>query len=64
MAGHAKERTDKDLVVELVRARNCVGPCRMITPRLYAWKGTERNRRIELLAEKQSGSSDHIPPGH
>lgn len=25
------------------------GPCRMITPRLYAWKGTKRIRRIDFL---------------
>ncbi len=31
------------------------GPCRMITPRLYAWKGTKWIRRIELLSENQLG---------
>jgi DMSO/TMAO reductase YedYZ molybdopterin-dependent catalytic subunit len=29
------------------------GPCRMITPRLYAWKGTKWIRRIELMAENR-----------
>ena len=27
------------------------GPCRMITPKLYAWKGTKWIRRIEFLAD-------------
>jgi len=31
------------------------GPCRMITPRLYAWKGAKWIRRIELLASNQKG---------
>lgn len=31
------------------------GPCRMITPKLYAWKGTKWIRRIELLAEDRPG---------
>jgi DMSO/TMAO reductase YedYZ molybdopterin-dependent catalytic subunit len=31
------------------------GPCRMITPRLYAWKGAKWVRRIEFLAEDQKG---------
>jgi DMSO/TMAO reductase YedYZ molybdopterin-dependent catalytic subunit len=31
------------------------GPCRMITPRLYAWKGTKWIRRIELLSENRPG---------
>ena len=31
------------------------GPCRMITPRLYAWKGTKWIRNIEFLAEDQKG---------
>ena len=31
------------------------GPCRMITPRLYAWKGTKWIRRIEFLAEDRPG---------
>ena len=31
------------------------GPCRVITPRLYAWKGTKWVRRIELLAEDEPG---------
>ena len=26
------------------------GPCRMITPKLYAWKGTKWIRKIEFLA--------------
>jgi DMSO/TMAO reductase YedYZ molybdopterin-dependent catalytic subunit len=31
------------------------GPCRMITPKLYAWKGTKWIRKIEFLAEDQQG---------
>jgi DMSO/TMAO reductase YedYZ molybdopterin-dependent catalytic subunit len=31
------------------------GPCRMITPKLYAWKGTKWIRKIELLAADQRG---------
>jgi DMSO/TMAO reductase YedYZ molybdopterin-dependent catalytic subunit len=31
------------------------GPCRMITPRLYAWKGAKWIHRIEFLAENQRG---------
>jgi DMSO/TMAO reductase YedYZ molybdopterin-dependent catalytic subunit len=31
------------------------GPVRMITPRLYAWKGTKWIRRIEFLAEDRLG---------
>ena len=31
------------------------GPCRMITPRLYAWKGTKWIRRIEFLADDRPG---------
>ena len=31
------------------------GPVRMITPRLYAWKGTKWLRRIEFLAEDRLG---------
>ncbi|MCC7241691.1 MAG: molybdopterin-dependent oxidoreductase [Acidobacteria bacterium] len=31
------------------------GPCRMITPKLYAWKGTKWIRRIEFLATDQPG---------
>ena len=31
------------------------GPLRMITPKLYAWKGTKWIRRIEFLAENQRG---------
>lgn len=30
-------------------------PCRMITPKLYAWKGTKWIRRIELLAADRKG---------
>jgi len=36
-------------------AREHGGPCRVITPRLYAWKGTKWIRRIELLAEDRLG---------
>jgi len=31
------------------------GPCRMITPRLYAWKGTKWIRRIEFLDRNGKG---------
>ena len=31
------------------------GPCRMITPRLYAWKGTKWIRRVELLDRNRKG---------
>jgi DMSO/TMAO reductase YedYZ molybdopterin-dependent catalytic subunit len=31
------------------------GPCRMITPKLYAWKGTKWIRKIEFLAEERKG---------
>jgi DMSO/TMAO reductase YedYZ molybdopterin-dependent catalytic subunit len=31
------------------------GPCRMITPKLYAWKGTKWIRKIEFLAEDRKG---------
>jgi DMSO/TMAO reductase YedYZ molybdopterin-dependent catalytic subunit len=31
------------------------GPCRMVTPRLYAWKGTKWIRKIEFLAEDRKG---------
>jgi DMSO/TMAO reductase YedYZ molybdopterin-dependent catalytic subunit len=31
------------------------GPCRMITPKLYAWKGTKWLRRIEFLDHNQRG---------
>ena len=31
------------------------GPCRMITPKLYAWKGTKWIRKIEFLAGNQRG---------
>jgi len=31
------------------------GPCRMITPKLYAWKGTKWIRRIEFFAENERG---------
>ncbi len=31
------------------------GPCRMITPKLYAWKGAKWIRRIEFLAGDQKG---------
>ena len=31
------------------------GPCRMITPKLYAWKGTKWIRRIEFHAEDRPG---------
>ncbi len=31
------------------------GPCRMITPKLYAWKGTKWIRKIEFLADDKKG---------
>jgi DMSO/TMAO reductase YedYZ molybdopterin-dependent catalytic subunit len=31
------------------------GPCRMITPKLYAWKGAKWVRRIAFLAEDEPG---------
>lgn len=31
------------------------GPCRMITPQLYAWKGTKWIKRIEFLTENKLG---------
>jgi DMSO/TMAO reductase YedYZ molybdopterin-dependent catalytic subunit len=31
------------------------GPCRMITPKLYAWKGAKWIRRIEFLPENKEG---------
>lgn len=31
------------------------GPCRMITPKLYAWKGTKWIRKIEFLAGNRPG---------
>ena len=31
------------------------GPCRMITPRLYAWKGAKWIRRIEFLERDEPG---------
>jgi DMSO/TMAO reductase YedYZ molybdopterin-dependent catalytic subunit len=31
------------------------GPCRMITPKLYAWKGTKWIRKIEFLARDRRG---------
>ena len=31
------------------------GPCRMITPKLYAWKGTKWIRRIDFLAANTRG---------
>ena len=31
------------------------GPCRMITPRLYAWKGAKWIRKIDFLAEDARG---------
>jgi DMSO/TMAO reductase YedYZ molybdopterin-dependent catalytic subunit len=31
------------------------GPCRMITPRLYAWKGAKWIRRIEFFAHDRPG---------
>jgi DMSO/TMAO reductase YedYZ molybdopterin-dependent catalytic subunit len=31
------------------------GPCRMITPKLYAWKGTKWIRKIQFFAEDRKG---------
>ena len=31
------------------------GPCRMITPKLYAWKGAKWIRKIEFLADDKKG---------
>jgi DMSO/TMAO reductase YedYZ molybdopterin-dependent catalytic subunit len=31
------------------------GPCRMITPKLYAWKGAKWIRRIDFLSEDEPG---------
>jgi len=31
------------------------GPCRLITPKLYAWKGAKWIRKIEFLAEDKKG---------
>ena len=31
------------------------GPCRMITPRLYAWKGAKWIRKIEFLEKNHKG---------
>ena len=31
------------------------GPVRMITPKLYAWKGAKWIRKIEFLAEEKKG---------
>jgi DMSO/TMAO reductase YedYZ molybdopterin-dependent catalytic subunit len=31
------------------------GPCRMITPKLYAWKGAKWIRRIDFLTEDEPG---------
>jgi len=31
------------------------GPCRIITPKLYAWKGTKWIRKVEFLAADQKG---------
>lgn len=31
------------------------GPCRMITPRLYAWKGTKWIRKVEFLDRNRRG---------
>src|SRR5262249_3678087 len=31
------------------------GPCRMITPKLYAWKGAKWIRRIDFLADDHKG---------
>jgi DMSO/TMAO reductase YedYZ molybdopterin-dependent catalytic subunit len=36
-------------------AREHGGPCRMITPKLYAWKGAKWIRKIEFLAEDKKG---------
>jgi DMSO/TMAO reductase YedYZ molybdopterin-dependent catalytic subunit len=46
------------------------GPVRMITPKLYAWKGTKWIRRIDFLAENRRGFwevrgySDTAEPWH
>ena len=45
------------------------GPCRMITPKLYAWKGTKWIRKIEFLPAnkpgfwEERGYSDTAEPG-
>jgi DMSO/TMAO reductase YedYZ molybdopterin-dependent catalytic subunit len=31
------------------------GPCRMITPKLYAWKGTKWIRRVDFLSRDRKG---------
>jgi DMSO/TMAO reductase YedYZ molybdopterin-dependent catalytic subunit len=31
------------------------GPCRMVTPKLYAWKGAKWIRKIEFLAQDRKG---------
>jgi DMSO/TMAO reductase YedYZ molybdopterin-dependent catalytic subunit len=31
------------------------GPCRMITPKLYAWKGTKWIRRVDFVSEDRKG---------
>jgi len=31
------------------------GPCRMITPKLYAWKGAKWSRKIDFLAKDKKG---------
>jgi len=36
-------------------AREHGGPCRMITPKLYAWKGAKWIRRIEFLPDDHKG---------
>jgi DMSO/TMAO reductase YedYZ molybdopterin-dependent catalytic subunit len=36
-------------------ARDHGGPCRMITPKLYAWKGAKWIRKIEFLEADQKG---------
>jgi DMSO/TMAO reductase YedYZ molybdopterin-dependent catalytic subunit len=36
-------------------AREHGGPCRMITPKLYAWKGAKWIRKIEFLTEDRKG---------
>ena len=36
-------------------AREHGGPCRLITPKLYAWKGAKWIRKIEFLAEDRKG---------
>jgi DMSO/TMAO reductase YedYZ molybdopterin-dependent catalytic subunit len=36
-------------------AREHGGPCRMITPKLYAWKGAKWIRKIEFLESDQKG---------